>query len=263
MICGAAALVALAAAQVASAAFSINVNFTGDARFRPSVDAAVAEWQAVLSGYQSGRVVQRFNSSYSVGQTVQAVFINASVSAIDGPGGTLGQAGPDGFVRDAAGFALSTNGSAQFDSADADNLLASGNGFEKVVMHEIGHILGFGTLWTANGVYVDGSGEFTGANATNFWHSEYGQTGTPDVELGGGNGTRDSHWAENPNIRDVQNRRYSDELMTGFLSGSAYLSPMTVASFVDIGFTSNAVPEPTTLGAVAAAGLLALRRRRV
>ncbi|WP_236618529.1 PEP-CTERM sorting domain-containing protein [Rhodopirellula europaea] len=135
--------------------------------------------------------------------------------------------------------------------------------------------LGFGTLWTDNGVYVNGSGEFTGANTTAPWQSEFGQGGTPDVELSGGPGTANGHWDEPDGggafsgITDASGRDLTFELMTGWLNvgpEDPFISGMTLASFQDIGFLANAtaVPEPGT-GGVLVAGLAAgmgWRRRR-
>jgi hypothetical protein len=131
----------------------------------------------------------------------------------------------------------------------------------------MGHVMGFGTQWLNNNVYITGSGEYTGANATSFWQSEFGQSGTPDVELEGGLGTANAHWNENfqgnglTGITDAFGRDMRDELMTGWANPNSFISDMTVASFVDIGFT--AVPEPTPLIVLMFTGTcLATRRRR-
>lgn len=191
-------------------------------------------------------------SSYANGQTVSTVFITANVSPIDGVGNVLGSAGPKELVQDASNFILATDGTMTFDSADVDGLFSGGQ-WEPVILHEMAHVLGFGSLWTNNGVYVTGSGEFTGANATQAWQTEFGQAGTPDVELGGGSGTANGHWNEGDGggltgIKDSLNRDMRDELMTGWLNPNPFISNMTVASFRDIGFTTiTAVPEPSSM----------------
>ena len=52
--------------------------------------------------------------------------------------------------------------------------------------------------------------------------------------------------------------------MTGWLNPNSFISDMTVASFIDIGFTGvESVPEPTScLLASLGLGAMALRRRR-
>jgi hypothetical protein len=158
-----------------------------------------------------------------------------------------------------------------FDVVDTPGLVAAGV-FDDVVLHEMAHVLGFGTLWTSNGVYVNGTGEFTGPFATALWQSEFGQTGTPDVELAGGPGTAGGHWNEvdfgvgPTGITDGSGNDMRSELMTGWLNTSPapFISDMTIASFVDIGFVGSlaAIPEGTSFAFVALmAAAVGLRNR--
>ena len=268
------ACILFAAAPAARADFIIEVNYSGDAAFQSVFNDAAAVWEGLLSGYQDGTVAGRSqNSSYQVGETVERLFIDASVSSIDGAGGTLGRAGPNELVLDQSGFFLATDGSMQFDSDDYSS--PTDAGFFEVVLHEMAHVMGFGTLWELNGVYVEGAGEFLGANANAAWNTEFGQPGMADVELGGGDGTANGHWNEvnggrrNTGIVDDQGRDLRYELMTGWLNTGGpgvYISDMTVGSFVDIGFTAAAapaaVPEPGTWLLIGLGGFgFALRRR--
>ncbi|MEM9702711.1 MAG: PEP-CTERM sorting domain-containing protein, partial [Planctomycetota bacterium] len=168
-----------------------------------------------------------------------------------------------------------------FDQADFSNFATSATTRERffnVVLHEMAHVMGFGTLWDNNGIYVNNSGEFLGAEATAAWQQEFGQNGTPDVELGGGPGTANGHWNEvdfgaantgitvtDPNSPNF-NRDLRNELMTGWLNSNPFISDMTVASFADIGFVRQvaAIPEPSSvlLMTVGAVGALGWRRRR-
>ena len=253
----------LLAAGPASAAFLIQVNYSGEARFRPAFDDAASTWQSLLSDYQDGVAVARTaGSSYAVGEQIGTLFIDATLAPNDGPGGVLGFAGPTEAVLDRLDYVLSTDGEMTFDSADADGLLSAGI-FGAVVLHEMAHVMGFGTLWTSNGVYVNGTGEFLGPNATAAWNTEYGQPGTPDVELDFGPGTANGHWNEDPTVLDTAGRPLTRELMTGFLDAPTYISRMTVGSFVDIGFVAAPVPEPlAATGVVAVLAPVVLRRRR-
>lgn len=251
----------------------ININYTGDAQYQSYFTNAKAYWEGKLSGYQNGVVVSRTSgSSWGIGQSMTGLTINASVTSIDGAGGILGQAGPTEAIRDQLNFRLATDGIMQFDSADIVGLV-NGGLFDAVILHEMAHVMGFGTLWTDNGVYTNGSGEFTGAFATAAWQSEFGQSGTPNVELGGGAGTANGHWNEvdggagATGITNAQGRDMRDELMTGWLNSNPFVSNMTIQSFRDIGFTITAVPEPTSLSlagfsAVAFLGSRVWRKRR-
>lgn len=261
-----------------SATFTIQVNYTGDPTYQPYFAAAASTWQTLLVGYQNGALqAVSSGSSYNqvpplpLGSPLTTVFISANVSPIDGPGLILGSAGPTAIALDFANYILTTDGVMTFDSADAANLVTAGL-FGDVVMHEMAHVLGFGTLWGQNGVYIAGTGEFIGANATAYWQNEFGQTGFPAVELAGGVGTADAHWDENTGGAgltgivsvdgDIRN-----ELMTGWLNpGGSFISDMTIASFVDIGFIGSlsAIPEASSflaMGLVFAG--LGVKRRRV
>jgi hypothetical protein len=256
--------------RTAVADLIIDVDYTGDPQYEAAFTTAAQTWETLLNGYQNGLVVARSAlSSYLIGQTVSTVFITANIAAIDGVGGILGQAGPDEIVIDAAGFFLTTDGTMDFDSADVANMVTNGT-WENVILHEMAHVLGFGTMWTNNGLYVANSGEFLGTNATAEWQSDFGQIGTPNVELGGGPGTANGHWNEVDGggglvgIMDGLGRDMRDELMTGWLNPNSFISDMTVASFVDIGFLgAEATPEPgSCLLASIGLGALAVSRRR-
>jgi hypothetical protein len=265
------AVLLCAGARTARAELIVTVNYTGDPLYAPAFTSAAQIWENLLVGYQSGLVVQEIgNSSYNVGQTVSNVFITANVAFIDGPGGVLGSAGPTNGVIDALDFVLATDGVMNFDSADVANLLGNGS-WQNVILHEMAHVLGFGTLWVDNGVYTTGTGEFLGANATAAWQTDFNQPDNPNVELGGGPGTANGHWNEVDfggsltGIIDGLNRDMRDELMTGWLNPNSFISDMTVASFIDIGFTGvESVPEPGSclLASLGLGGLVLRGRRR-
>ena len=78
----------------------------------------------------------------AINESVDDLLIYAEVVPIDGVGGTLGSAGPC-WIRLANG--LTALGTMKFDEADFDDLEATGN-LSYVILHEIGHIIGIGTL---------------------------------------------------------------------------------------------------------------------
>ena len=199
----------------------------------------VAEfWGETLIGYQP-----------SIDASILGdVVINASVENIDGPGQILGYAGPTWGVN-TGGYFLAAEGVMVFDNNDVADLLAAG-ALESVILHEMAHVLGFGTLWELNGVYVPNSGQYTGPNALAVWQREFGQhdaTYIP-VELGGGAGTANGHWDEPygggsmSGIVDDNGNDLTYELMTGWLNNPDFISETTLASFSDIGYEVATVP---------------------
>lgn len=77
----------------------------------------------------------------------------ATVQSIDGAGGVLGAAGPDAtvsfFVQGQRPWEVAVRSSMFFDIDDFADLEADGI-LEDVIIHEMGHALGFGSLWQQN-----------------------------------------------------------------------------------------------------------------
>ena len=123
-----------------------------------------------------------------------------------------------------------------FDIAD---VLAMGTDmFADVVLHEMAHSLGVGSIWGRLGLVTDGL--FTGENAVAEYHELGGTLAGIPVEQDGGSGTAGSHWDE---------ETFVNELMTGYINeGENYFTEMSAASFADLGYviTTNlaSVTEP-------------------
>ena len=230
--------------------------------------------------------------------TPHSLSISVSVPPIDGPSGILGSAGPvtatyyDNNPVGSPTYALyySTTGTMEFDSADVAGLMAD-NSFYGVVLHEMVHVLGIGTLWVDNNnvngttypIYTAGSGAYTGPNALQAWKTEFNQplaTAVP-VELGGGSGTANGHWNEVDSgagntgfVSNLTGLDFRQELMTGWASSVFYLSTVTLGGLDDLGYivdytkagiiNYSPVPEPAavSLCGLLAAGALSTRRRR-
>lgn len=165
------------------------------------------------------------------GEILTGVRIDVSITRIDGPEGVLGRAGPTVLRPDNE---LTATGVMEFDDADTAALEA-GDRFTDVVLHEMAHVLGFGTLWSRRGL-IEGSGSndprFSGPAASREFATlgPDGGRGVPIANTGGA-GTREGHWRE---------LVFGDELLTGFLSGQERpLSRMSIASFEDIGYIVN------------------------
>lgn len=252
---------AMLAQPAVAAGFDITLNFLGG--FTTSQQAifedAATYWESAITGYKTG-------------VSLSGITIALSAEAIDGVNGVLGRAGPTNFVS-RAGTWYTTTGIVEFDTADVAALESAGK-FEAVALHEMAHVIGFGSsLWGSNDLYVTGSGEYTGAAAVAAYQSEYDPSATfVPVDIVSGVGTRDSHWSE-------AWAGGAPALMTGFLNAPTYVTQTTIASFEDLGYQvalvratstptvtapQTSVPLPAS-GALLLAGFGALgvlRRRR-
>lgn len=208
-----------------SGSFDIQFTFSGlTASQRTIFEQAAAKWESIIVGDLP-------NASY-FGTIVDDVLIAASSAPIDGAGRILGQAGPDAFR---SGSRLPYHGSMEFDSADLASMQSNGT-LLAVILHEMGHVLGVGTIWSSRGLLA-GAGtsnpRFTGSQAVAAYNQIFGTSvsGVP-VENTGGSGTRDSHWREST---------FTTELMTGWV-GPGYnmpISRITVGSLADLGYSVN------------------------
>ena len=168
--------------------------------------------------------------------TIDDLMIVAAVVEIDGPGGTLGAAGPC-WIRSELG--LPFFGRMVFDVADMEFMEREGL-LKPVILHEMGHVLGIGVLWDydAHDLLRNPSSasntldtHFTGQLAIEAFDSAGGAdyTGAKvPVENTGGRGTINSHWR-----RSV----FGNELMIGWASPGAPLSAITIQSLADMGYT--------------------------
>ncbi len=196
-------------------------------------------------------------------ETSQGLIIYASVAPIDGVGKILAQAGPC-FVRQNS--VLPAVGVMQFDEADIQNYINTGR-FESVVLHEMNHVVGFGTIWTDKGVLQNpaftntenptptGSTDprFSGAAGLAQCLAVGGSTNHCTsgvaVEQCGSAGTADGHWRETFTTTCTGTNNspvggtpaFDSEMMTGYVEGSANMpwSAMSIASFQDLGYTVN------------------------
>lgn len=195
-------------------------------------DTAKARWQAVLvRGVPDQTLSVAADACLSGAAAIEGVVddlvIDISVTPIDGVGGVLGQAGP---CVVAGVDSLTRVGSMEFDSADVASMMTQGI-FGAVVIHEIGHVLGIGTLWNYGRSLLAGAGgsdpRYFGPRGVAEWAALGGTGGVP-VENSGGPGTQDAHW------REVT---FGNEVMTGYVDyGVDPLSAMTVASLADLGY---------------------------
>lgn len=216
-----------AKAAKAAAPFTITVVFLGGLTTaqKNAFKSAADRWSKVIVGDLPDVVIS--------GQVVDDVLIEASGVPIDGPGSILGQAGPTHLRPTGTGptSLIPAKGRMQFDTADLAAMQANGT-LNDVITHEMGHVLGIGTIWSLKGLLNGTAGSnptFTGKNAKKEYGTLKGTGPKPvPVENTGGAGTRNSHW------RDTV---FVNELMTGFVNSAPNpISRVTVASLQDLGY---------------------------
>lgn len=207
--------------------YTIEVRFLGGLS-QPQKDAFAAaadRWCRMIIGDLPAVTVD--------GEVIDDLVVLAQGSQIDGPGGILGQAGPTHVRPASAGRAayLPAKGTMNFDTADLAQMEQRGT-LADVITHEMGHVLGFGTVWNFKRLLKDAGT----INPTFLGHQAMEEYGTlrgsgpasVPVENMGGAGTRDCHW------REVV---FQNELMTGYISSPGNpISRMTVGSLEDLGY---------------------------
>jgi hypothetical protein len=243
---------AIAAADPSS--FNIGVRFLTPATpaQRQAFTDARVRWEAAITGdLEDGFLdippADCAASAPAVSQDIDDVLILVSLVPIDGEGGILGGAGPcyvrDFGVQDVFEVGdLTILGTMQFDTDDLKTLEAEGF-LSNVILHEMGHVLGFGTLWEPENLLVDpaegaipnpsADPHFIGSQALALFDdvggTAYVAGAKVPVENTGGPGTADGHWRESV---------FDRELMTGFIgSGTSPLSVVTLGSLADQGYS--------------------------
>jgi hypothetical protein len=246
--------------------FNITVRYLGDYTSDQLLAFAEAElrWESIVTGdladVNDNILAGECGDNPATNGPFDDVTIFVTLEAIDGPGQVLGQAGPC-FIRvtnDSGPVVpgdVTVIGRMLFDEDDVEALLQEG-ALQDVILHEMGHVLGFGTLWTGPptlDLLRDPSVPdpeppladtyFIGADAIAAFDdvggSGYTGNKVPVMNLGGA-GTVNSHWRD-----DV----FGSEIMTGFLTpGFQSLSVVTIASLSDLGYTVDpGQADPFTL----------------
>lgn len=217
-------------AKIGNSAFKIEVDYSGDAAYKSYFVEAAQRWSQIIVG-----------DLPNVGN-IDDLKISATIAADDGPGGRLGFARPL-LTRNNSQGGLPYTGEMSFDSADMASMAAN-KSLAGVILHEMGHVLGLGTLWGTKGLLDQANGSFQFGGST--YYSRY--TGTyalgeykalpngnktatyvpleDDTTLFAG-GSLGSHWKESV---------FNSELMTPAANGGLAISRMTVGSLKDLGY---------------------------
>lgn len=217
--------------------------------------AAVDRWQELVIGDLEDLVVALpAGAACGWGEPAYSGTIDDLVifvtSFAEGVGGLLGSAGPCRIRGSGPDAGTSVVGIMRFDTFDLAVLEANDDLVETIV-HEMAHVLGFGSLWElppyhdlleyvpsapaascrdADAYLVPPS--YVGPSGLAAWH-DLGGTGAVPVEASGGPGTRCGHWDE---------ATFGRELMTGYLDAGLVnpLSALSVRSLEDLGLTVDA-----------------------
>lgn len=231
--------------------FTIELRYLGDepaAAHKAAVEAAAAFWQQVIVGDLTPVNMNQgaIGPCGAVNEVVDDILIFVRIEPIDGPSGILGSAGPC-WVRQSN--TLPVVGGIRLDVADVD-LMAQLGLLAPVVVHEMAHVLGFGTIWPHLQLLIGGGTAdpyFVGTSARRVFETMlldgFPFTGNRvPVENVGGQGSVDGHWRESV---------FRNELMTSLInSGANPISALSLAALRDMGYIVNdAVADPYTLEA--------------
>ncbi|MGI9448479.1 MAG: hypothetical protein ACR2NI_12725, partial [Pirellulales bacterium] len=196
--------------------FTIDVIYGSglNANVETATAAAVAKWEEIIVGDLSD---QAGIDDFQI--TIQAGLLGGS--ATDGTGGTLANAGP--LLRRSASDPnpfLPYTAQCGVDMADTGNIQQ----LTEVMIHELGHALGFigGVLSDFN--YLDVNTNFIGPQALAQYQKISPGAQSVPMQVGGG------HWDET---------EFGVEIMTPSWNPNSVLSMLTVGVFDDIGYDVN------------------------
>jgi hypothetical protein len=121
---------------------------------------------------------------------------------------------------------LPTRGVATFDTGDLAAMEKDGS-LGNVLIHELAHILGFGTLFSYHSLFT--GNVYVGAAAMREYGDLLRDAPTPvPLEDDGGPGTKNAHWDEEV---------FGSELLTGWIDvGLNPISRVSVGAFDDLGY---------------------------
>ena len=227
--------------------FDIDLIFVGDFTEdqKELFRKAARRWEAIITSdipdqkivRDSDSIVQDSDCVNDASLIVDDLRIYAEITDIDGPHGTLALAGPE-HVRDPS--LLPVTGCMEFDVADINSI-----DLYSTIVHEMGHVLGFGTIWHLLGLLRDPSLDaqdepivpvpdthFSGRLAIEAFDKAGGasyQGKKVPVENQGGSGSQDGHWRESV---------LGNEIMSPFVfDREEPLSAITIQSLADIGYS--------------------------
>ncbi len=179
-------------------------------------------------------------------QVVQQLKIDLSIRKIDGKGGAKGASKVVDFKLAKARI-LPASGFVWIDSEDLDpeqDLQLMG-----LIVHETFHVMGFGQMWGKNALPIrDKKGNYVGDGVLEAYRAEFGQKDAEfvPVEFDGGSGTAFTHWDEveggegDTKLKSlISGKDLRHEIMTGWMTGDAFISNMTLKALEDLGYKTR------------------------
>lgn len=212
------------------------INAGSDTSHDSVFEAAAAHWESIIlkdlpdypNPSKSDLIGDIGNTQFSYTGPVDDVVIAYVMENIDGPNKELGNAGP---IITRLEDNTPVSGYMRFDTSDV-GITISEEDFKAVVLHEMGHVLGIGTVWVAKGCIgtcTPGSNKdvFYKCAAAQREYNAAGCSGSLPIETELGQGSGCMHWREKSVIT---------ELMSPVLNkGKAMpLSRITVGALEDI-----------------------------
>ncbi len=232
--------------SVGEETFDIDIVFVGgESGYESVFEQAAARWEELIPYGLPDSFVRDGLSCFVrrrevevVEEVIDDLVIFVAIQGVDGEGGVLASAAPC-YVREENFTPLA--GVVSFDAADLE-WMAEEDWLEDVAVHEIGHVLGIGTLWRHHDLLQNPSlpnnrgadTHFSGPRAIAAFAQAGGaryQGGKVPVENVRGSGSGDSHWRESV---------LGTELMTPIIAGDSNpLSRITIESLADLGYRVN------------------------
>lgn len=178
--------------------------------------------------------------------SVDDLLIQVQAEKRDGTHGTLASAGPcrmQYLVGGSGTRIASYFGRIRFDQADLGHLLERGL-LDDLMIHEAGHVLGLGTLWSFNGLLKYPSADFeetvdthfTGTGAIDAFDAaggdDYSGAKVPVENQGGG---ADGHWRES--VLGVESMTPTIDYVS---EGLLPLSAISIRALADLGYVIDA-----------------------
>jgi hypothetical protein len=220
----------------AATAFNLWISYAGGAlppvNARTALNGALARLEDIITGDAGASTTypptgltptqcQLVDASLMNGAVIEDIAILMSIGPMDGPSNVLARAGPCGYGRQTLPAAIS--GQMKIDEADAGGSVAF---LQEIILHEIGHVLGIGTLWQGSTTGVGTpTVRYNGTNGVAEWTTLGGAAGGVPLEPDIG-----AHWHE---------AVFNAEILTPTAEGPGTPQPfsrLTIGALLDLGY---------------------------